>query len=248
MVQSHHVYIYSGSGALLITLVACNTDGKSRGLIEAPRQSMLGFALMKQFDSRPSFSGHTSSDIVRWYYDRAWNTMTGAKRAIVARTVDLYISEITDKHRTVNFRLPEDPNDADQFLDCNKKNIKIIDDFFADNSIRNKHFRDCLEIFVARSIDEIFETDCCEILKQKLFPEAVQPHTQEELDELLMETNSSYTDAVNECVKIFRNGLTDDSDEELEILESKLLMAREKLDKNVGAIENELLRRRQKKQ
>ena len=38
---------------------------------------------------------------------------------------------------------------------------------------------------------------------------------------------------------------TDDSEEELEILESKLLKAREKLDKNVGAIENELMRRKQ---
>ena len=34
---------------------------------------------------------YSTSDIVKWYYDRAWNTMTGAKRAIVARTVDLYI-------------------------------------------------------------------------------------------------------------------------------------------------------------
>ncbi len=202
---------------------------------------------MKLFDSRPSFAGCTAADIVRWYYERAWNTMNGAKRAIVARTVDLYIAEIDDCHRTVRFNIPEDPEDADQFLSCNKKNVKIIDDFFADNSVRNKHFRDSLEIYVARAIDEIFETDCCEVLKQRLFPEAVVPHTQEQLDALLVETNSSYTDAVNECVRVFRNGLTDDSEEELEVLESKLLMAREKIDRNVGAIENELQRRKQDK-
>ena len=173
--------------------------------------------------------------------------MNGAKRAIVARTVDLYISEIDEQNRTVRFNIPDNPDDADQFLSCNKKNIKIIDDFVADNAIRNKHFRDSLEVFVARAIDEIFETDCCEILKQRLFPEHIVPHTQEQLDTLLVETNSSYTDAVNECVRIFRNGLTDDSEEELEILESKLLKAREKLDKNVGAIENELQRRKQEK-
>jgi hypothetical protein len=203
---------------------------------------------MKHFDSRPSFSGCTSADVVRWYYERAWNTMNGAKRAIVARTVDLYIGEIDEGHRTVRFNVPDNPDDADQFLDCNKKNIKIIDDFMADNAVRNKHFRDSLEIFIARAIDEIFETDCCEILKQRLFPEKITPHTQEELDTLLVETNTTYTDAVNECVRIFRNGLTDDSEEELEILESKLLKAREKLDKNVGAIENELQRRKQEKQ
>jgi hypothetical protein len=173
--------------------------------------------------------------------------MTGAKRAIVARTVDLYIGEINEDHRTVRFNIPDSPEDADQFLECTKKNIKIIDDFFADNAVRNKHFRDCLEIYVARSIDDIFEANCCEVLKQRLFPEEVIPHTQEELDNLLMETNSSYTDAVNECVRIFRNGLTDDTDEELEILESKLLAARENLDKNVGAIENELQRRKSQK-
>ena len=132
------------------------------------------------------------------------------------------LGEIDTDHRTVRFNIPESPEDADQFLDCTKKNIKIIDDFFADNAVRNKHFRDCLEIYVARSIDDIFETNCCEVVKQHLFPEDVIPHTQEELDTLLMETNSSYTDAVNECVRIFRNGLTDDTDEELEILESKL--------------------------
>ncbi|MEZ5488863.1 MAG: hypothetical protein R3F50_00905 [Gammaproteobacteria bacterium] len=202
---------------------------------------------MKHFESRPSFSGCTAADVVKWYYDCAWNTMNGAKRAIVARAVDLYIGEIDAEHRTVRFNIPEDPDDGDQFLACNKKNIKVIDDFFADNAVRNKHFRDSLEVFVARAIDEIFETDCCEILKQKLFPEEIVPHTQEELDTLLMETNSSYTDAVNECVRIFRNGLTDDTEEELEILESKLLKARQKLDKNVGAIENELLRRKQVK-
>ncbi|MCB1671691.1 MAG: hypothetical protein R3F41_06385 [Gammaproteobacteria bacterium] len=202
---------------------------------------------MKLFESRPSFSGYTAADIVRWYYDRAWNTMNGAKRAIVARTVDLYINEIDDSRRTVRFNLPENPDDADQFLSCNKKNVKVIDDFFADNTVRNKHFRDSLEIYVARAIDEIFETDCCEILKQRLFPEEIVPHTQEQLDALLVETNSTYTDAVNECVRVFRNGLTDDSEEELEILESKLLKAREKIDKNVGAIENELQRRKQEK-
>jgi hypothetical protein len=199
---------------------------------------------MKLFDMRPSFHGYSSSSIVKWYYDRAWNTMTGAKRAVVARAVDLYITEISEEYRTVRFNLPKNPDDGEEFLVCNKKNIKIIDDFFADNTIRNKHFRDCLEIFVARAIDEIFETNCCDILKQKLFPEKLIPQTQEELDELLVQTNSSYTQAVNECVRIFRNGLSDDSEEELEILESKLLAAREKLDQNVGAIENELLRRR----
>ena len=202
---------------------------------------------MKQFESHPSFQGWNASDIVKWFYDQAWNTMTGAKRAIVARTVDMYIGEIDEAHRTVRFNIPQDPNDADQFLACNKKNIKIIDDFFADNSVRNKHFRDCLEVYVARAIDDIFETNCTEILRQRLFPEKVVPHTQEELDTLLMETNSRYTEAVNECVRVFRNGLTDDTEEELEILESKLLAAREKLDRNVGAIENELIRRRQQK-
>jgi len=202
---------------------------------------------MKHFDARPSFTGFSSSDLVKWYYERAWNTMTGAKRAIVAKTVDLYVAEVSGEHRTVRFNIPDNPDDGDQFLECNKKNVKIIDDFFADNAVRNKHFRDCLEIYVAKAIDEIFETNSCEILKQRLFPEDVIPHTQEELDELLMETNSSYTDAVNECVRIFRNGLTDDTDEELEILESKLLAARENLDKNVGAIENELMRRKNQK-
>lgn len=81
-----------------------------------------------------------------------------------------------------------------------------------------------------------------------MFPEQLIPHTQEQLDELLMETNSSYTEAVNECVRIFRNGLTDDSEEELEILESKLHSARGMLDKNVGAIEHELSRRKSEKQ
>ncbi len=119
--------------------------------------------------------------------------------------------------------------------------------FFADNAVRSKHFRDKLEIFVARAIDEIFETAICEILKQKLFPETVVPSTQEQLDQLLVETNSSYTEAVNECVRIFRNGLQDDSEEELETLESKLLSAREMLDKNVGAIEHELTRRKTEK-
>lgn len=202
---------------------------------------------MKIFSMRPSFHGYSSSSIVKWYYERAWNTMNGAKRAIVARTVDLYTSEVSDDHRTVNFKMPENPDDGDQFLECNKKNIKIIDDFFADNAVRSRYFRDNLEIFVARAMDEIFDTEICEILKQKLFPEQVIPSTQDELDKLLVETNSSYTDAVNDCVRIFRNGLTDDSDEELEILESKLLSAREMLDKNVGAIEHELTRRKENK-
>ena len=70
------------------------------------------------------------------------------------------------------------------------------------------------------------------------------PQTEEQLDELLAETNSSYTEAVNDCVRVFRNGLSDDSEEELEILESKLLSAREMLDKNVGVIEHELTRRK----
>ena len=201
---------------------------------------------MKIFSMRPSFHGYSSSSIVSWYYDRAWNTMNGAKRAIVARVVDLYTAEISEQYRTVKFNIPDNAEDADKFLECNKKNIKVIDDFFADNAVRSKHFRDNLEIFVARAIDEIFDTDICEILKQKLFPEKIIPHTEDQLDELLVETNSSYTDAVNECVRIFRNGLTDDSDAELEILESKLLSAREMLDKNVGAIEHELTRRKTK--
>ena len=71
------------------------------------------------------------------------------------------------------------------------------------------------------------------------------PQTEEQLDELLAETNSSYTEAVNDCVRVFRNGLSDGSEEELEILESKLLSAREMLDKNVGVIEHELTRRKQ---
>ncbi len=203
---------------------------------------------MKVFDMRPSFHGYSSSNVVKWYYDRAWSTLTGAKRAIVARTVDLYMAEIGEEHRTIKFNIPESPEDADQFLDCNKKNIKIIDDFFADNAVRSKHFRDNLEIFVARAIDEIFETAICEILKQKLFPEEVTPHTQDELDKLLVETNSSYTAAANECVRIFRNGLSDDTEEELEILESKLISAREMLDKNVGVIEDELTRRKSAKE
>ena len=202
---------------------------------------------MKVFSMRPAFHGYSSSTIVAWYYERAWNTMTGAKRAIVARAVDLYIAEISPDYRTIKFNIPENPDDGDQFLACNKKNIKIIDDFFADNSVRSKHFRDNMEVFVARAIDEIFETDVCEILKQKLFPEQLIPQTEDELDELLAETNSSYTDAVNDCVRVFRNGLTDDSVEALQILESKLLSAREMLDKNVGVIENELDRRKLKK-
>jgi len=202
---------------------------------------------MKVFSMRPSFHGYSSSSIVTWYYERAWNTMNGAKRAIVARAVDLYNAEIASEHQTIKFNYPENSEDGDQFLDCNKKNIKIIDDFFADNSVRSKHFRDNMEIFVARAIDEIFETDICEVLKQKLFPEEHTPHTEDQLDELLIETNSSYTDAVNDCVRVFRNGLSDDSVEDLEILESKLLSAREMLDKNVGVIEHELDRRKTKR-
>jgi len=202
---------------------------------------------MKVFNMRPSFHGYSSSSVVKWYYERAWNTMNGAKRAIVARTVDLYLGEIAAEYRTIKFNIPDNPEDADQFLDCNKKNIKIVDDFFADNSVRSKHFRDNLEIFIARAIDEIFDTEVCEVLKQKLFPENVVPSTQDQLDQLLVETNSSYTEAVNECVRIFRNGLEDDSEEDLEILESKLLSAREMIDKNVGAIEHELTRRKSNK-
>jgi hypothetical protein len=39
---------------------------------------------------------------------------------------------------------------------------------------------------------------------------------------------------------VFRNGLSDDSEEELEIVESKQLSAREMLDKNVGVVDHEL--------
>lgn len=196
---------------------------------------------------RPAFHGYSSSSIVSWYYERAWSTLNGAKRAIVAKTVDLYIQEIAEEHRTIKFNFPKDPENSDEFLACNKKNIKIVDDFFADNSLRSKHFRDNLEIFIARAIDEIFEAGVCEILKQKLFPEKIIPETEQQLDQLLVDTNSSYTAAVNECVRVFRNGLSDDSNEELEILESKLLSAREMLNKNVGAIEHELERRKSKK-
>ena len=201
---------------------------------------------MKIFNMRPSFHGYSSSSIVKWYYDRAWNTLNGAKRAIVARAVDLYTSEIGPEYRTIKFNIPANSEDGDEFLSCNKKNIKIIDDFFADNSVRSKHFRDNMEVYIARAIDEIFETEICEILKQKLFPDTLIPQPEDQLDQLLVETNSSYTEAVNECVRIFRNGLSDDSEEELEILESKLLSAREMLDKNVGAIEHELSRRKEK--
>lgn len=202
---------------------------------------------MKVFNMRPSFHGYSSSSIVKWCYERAWNTMNGAKRAIIAKTVDLYLSEIAEDHRTIKFNIPQNLEDGDEFLECNKKNIKIVDDFFADNSVRSKHFRDNLEVFVARAIDEIFDTDVCEVLKQKLFPDNLVPSTQDQLDQLLVETNSSYTEAVNECVRIFRNGLEDDSEEDLEILESKLLSAREMIDKNVGAIEHELTRRKSNK-
>ena len=199
---------------------------------------------MNSFSMHPSFHGYSSSSIVGWYYERAWSTMNGAKRAIVARTVDLYTDEIAQEHRTVKFNIPENPEDGDQFLVANKKNIKVIDDFFADNAIRSKHFRDSLEIFVARAIDELFDTDVCEVLKQKLFPANVVPRSQEQLDELIADTNSSYTAAVNECVRVFRNGLTDDSYEALKKLESKLLTAKEMLDKNISAIAHELSRRK----
>ena len=132
-----------------------------------------------------------------WYYERAWNTLTGAKRALVARAVNLYLWEIEPEYRTIKFNVPQNLEDGDQFLECNKKNIKVIDDFFADNSVRSKHFRDNMEIFVARSIDEIFESGVCEILEQKFFPETIIPHTEDQLDDLLVETNSSYTEAVN---------------------------------------------------
>ena len=39
-----------------------------------------------------------------------------------------------------------------------------------------------------RAIDEIFESGVCKILKQKLFPEKIIPHTEEQLDDLLVET------------------------------------------------------------
>ncbi|HBQ01339.1 MAG TPA: hypothetical protein DD672_12790 [Gammaproteobacteria bacterium] len=64
---------------------------------------------MKVFDMRPSFHGYSSSSIVKWYYERAWNTMNGAKRAIVARTVDFYLSDIGEEHRTIKFNLPSVP-------------------------------------------------------------------------------------------------------------------------------------------
>lgn len=81
--------------------------------------------------------------------------MTGAKRAVAARAVDLYLSEIDEEYRVVRFNAPEHADYGDEFLDSNKKNIKVIDDFFADNTTRSKHFRDGLEIFAARAIDEI---------------------------------------------------------------------------------------------
>ena len=105
--------------------------------------------------------------------------MTGAKRAIVARAVALYIAKIDPEYRTIKFNLPENPDDGDQFLECNKKNIKIIDDFFADNAVRSKHFRDNMEVFVVCALDEIFDTDICEILKQRLFPEKRVQQTEE---------------------------------------------------------------------
>ena len=64
---------------------------------------------MKVFDMRPSFHGYSSSSIVKWYSERAWNTMNGAKRAIVARTVDFYLSDIGEEHRIIKFNLPSVP-------------------------------------------------------------------------------------------------------------------------------------------
>ena len=63
---------------------------------------------MKVFDMRPSFQGYSSSSI-KWYYERAWNTMNGVKRAIVAHTVDFYLSDIGEEHRTIKFNLPSVP-------------------------------------------------------------------------------------------------------------------------------------------
>ena len=73
---------------------------------------------MKIFNMRPSFHGYSSSSIVAWYCEWAWNTLTGAKWAI----------------------------------------------------------------------DEIFESGVWQILKQKLFPEKIILHTEEQLVELLVET------------------------------------------------------------
>ena len=61
---------------------------------------------------------------------------------------------------------------------------------------------------------------------------------------MLADTNSSYTGAVNDSVRVFRNGLSDGSEEELEIVESKQLSAREMLDKNVGVVDHELTMRK----
>ena len=94
--------------------------------------------------------------------------MNGAKRANVAWTVDLYLSDISEKQPAIKFNLPSDSDDDDQFLECNKRNIKIIDDFFANNTVRSKHYRDNLEIYIARAIVEIFDIDFCDALRRKL--------------------------------------------------------------------------------
>lgn len=50
----------------------------------------------------------------------------------MARAVDLYLQEIEPEHRTIKFNVPQNLEDGDQFIESNKKNIKVIDDFFAD--------------------------------------------------------------------------------------------------------------------
>jgi hypothetical protein len=76
---------------------------------------------MKIFDMRPAFHGYSSSSIVNWYYERAWNTMTWAKRAVVARAVDLYLSEVDEEYRTVRFNVPTNPDTAKSFFIAIKK-------------------------------------------------------------------------------------------------------------------------------
>ena len=94
--------------------------------------------------------------------------MNGAKCANVACTVDLYLSDISEEHPAIKSNLPSDPDDGDQFLESNKRNIEIIDDFFVNNTVRSKHFRDNLEIYIARAFVEIFDIDFCDALRQKL--------------------------------------------------------------------------------
>jgi hypothetical protein len=55
-----------------------------------------------------------------------------------SRAVDLYFSEIDEDYRTVRFNMPANPDDDNEFLDCNKKNINIIDAFFADNAAKKR--------------------------------------------------------------------------------------------------------------